>query len=674
MSAASFKSITPGESRLRQLLQQLPTDFYWFSHEPRVNAADGQSSKPDFVVVNRNLGIIIVEVKDWTQIERGDQQLVTTRRFDGESMTYPNPLLTVERQAYQVKQRFEQRAELWESYRGRLTLRFPWQVMVVLPFIDSVVITQFEDAGVWPRGVVIGRGQLTDAKTLDAAIQGLPWRFQMSAAISSSTLDIIRETIEPSLVVETREGKPLGTLTPVQERLVKEPLHSAKPHQLPLLSGDFVPEETAPAVIDPAVQLVRGVAGSGKTLVLVKRVQQLARQHPEARLLVLTFNVDMANDLRERIGHPGNVEVLNFHRLCRSILQPYWADPLRAVDWIRRYARELLQGMGISADYAAAEFGWRKEMGLYDAGDYLQADRRGRGKRLDESQRNILNQVFKAYLQSQQSIRANREVWFDWDDVPFLTLETLEENPLQHSYDAVFVDEAQDFAPSWIQVCRQLVKPEGELFLCDDPSQSIFCAYTWQQKGLHIVGHSRVLRIPFRSTRAISRAAHSLIEADETLRSHHERTRPDLDTNALQEGQLPGLVICSGEHLELKWIVDRVNTLLNEGMPPRSVAILCHNRWHVKRWEALAQRGIYVQHFDRMKGLEFQAVFIPQVELAFPSSADPDTISVIRRKLFTAMTRAQTSLTLTCAGALPAPLYPLLPFVEQITFSLNAGD
>ncbi len=668
------KSITPGESRIKHLLNQLISADFWFIHEPHLHTRDGQSSKPDFVIVHRQLGVIIVEVKDWNHIEYGDQQTVTTRRFDSEIKSYPNPLLTVERYAFHLKQRFEQRAELWEAYRGRQTLRFPWQVMVVLSNIPLSIISQFENVGIWPRGVVIGRELLDSAENLNQAIHNLPWRFKLTGRIADTTFDVIRETLEPSLIVETRNGTPLGTLTPTQEYLISEPLEGFKPRQLPLLPEDFLPEDTTQAIIDQSVRLVRGVAGSGKTLVLIRRVQKLAQQLPDARLLVLTFNVDIANDLQQRMGTFDNVEVMNFHRLCRMVIQPYWADPLRAVDWLRRFASERLREIGVSADYAASEFGWRKELGLYDSNTYLHVDRRGRGKRLDRRQREEINLLFSAYLQAQSAMRANSAVWFDWDDVPFLTLEALENHPLLHHYDALFVDEAQDFAPSWIQVCRALVKADGDLFLCDDPSQSIFCTYSWVQKGLNIVGHSRILRVPFRSTRTISQAAHSLIEADEVLRSQDERTHPDLDAEALQDGPLPMLMNAWNEQAEVDWICHQIQGLLRDGIEAGQIAILCHNRWHLNRWQAWSKQGVYVQHFDRMKGLEFQAVFLPHLQSAFPTPQDSDSVSVIRRKIFTAMTRARSWLSLTCVGSVPVPLQPLRDCTQQVSLSPPVGD
>jgi hypothetical protein len=58
--------------------------------------------------------------------------------------------------------------------------------------------------------------------------------------------------------------------------------------------------------------------------------------------------------------------------------------------------------------------------------------------------------------------------------------------------------------------------------------------------------------------------------------------------------------------------------------------------------------------------MEFIAVFIPHLDIVFPMAEDADRVSIVRRKLFTAMTRAQHHLILTYQDVLPKPLYPVL--------------
>ena len=43
-----------------------------------------------------------------------------------------------------------------------------------------------------------------------------------------------------------------------------------------------------------------------------------------------------------------------------------------------------------------------------------------------------------------------------------------------------------------------------------------------------------------------------------------------------------------------------------------------------KEWKGLAQKDVYVRTFDRMKGMEFTAVFIPYLHRFFAPGDDPE--------------------------------------------------
>ena len=181
-----------------------------------------------------------------------------------------------------------------------------------------------------------------------------------------------------------------------------------------------------------------------------------------------------------------------------------------------------------------------------------------------------------------------------------------------------------------------------------------------QQKGLSVVGRTRILRVPFRSTREISQAAHSLIEADDTLRSTEDRAEPDFSSYELGSGPMPALIACPDSVSEATFINDKLRDLLAGGASPGKIAILCHAKWHTNQWTEWERQGVYIQYFEKMKGLEFMVVFVPHLHDAFPHTDDPDAVTVGRRKLFTAMTRARYRLVMSYQGTLPKPLEPLL--------------
>jgi hypothetical protein len=99
-------------------------------------------------------------------------------------------------------------------------------------------------------------------------------------------------------------------------------------------------------------RLLRGVAGSGKTVTLACRARLLAALHPHWRILVLCYNVSLAAFLRQTIARrraagAAEVEVANFHAFLAPLARaagvatregPAWAD--EASDALCRLAHE----------------------------------------------------------------------------------------------------------------------------------------------------------------------------------------------------------------------------------------------------------------------------------------------------------------------------------------------
>ncbi len=83
-----------------------------------------------------------------------------------------------------------------------------------------------------------------------------------------------------------------------QERVAKEGLYEQA--IMPPEEQDLTPEGQRIAH-NIVVRLVRGVAGSGKTLVLSKRAQYLAEVHPDWKILVVTFNRPLASNLKRNL-------------------------------------------------------------------------------------------------------------------------------------------------------------------------------------------------------------------------------------------------------------------------------------------------------------------------------------------------------------------------------------
>jgi hypothetical protein len=68
-------------------------------------------------------------------------------------------------------------------------------------------------------------------------------------------------------------------------------------------------------------RIVRGVAGSGKTLVLVHRARLMARLRPDTTILVTCFTRSLASMLRHQLSGFPNVEVVNLDRLMGRVVR-----------------------------------------------------------------------------------------------------------------------------------------------------------------------------------------------------------------------------------------------------------------------------------------------------------------------------------------------------------------
>ncbi|MDX1991156.1 MAG: UvrD-helicase domain-containing protein [bacterium] len=663
---------TYGEKLVENLLQQITRQQhtqYFFKREPQLFDERGRSWEPDFVVVCAQYGVIVAEVKDWINIVSADQDKTIIIRKDGVQEEKENPVRTAKHYAHLLADKFETRAELKHRRQQKITLKFPWQPIVILPNIHNRIIEKLERSGIWPRGVVLGKESLIDAATFEKCLISLPWRFRLEQSLSNSVLNTIRGVLDPSIIVTDQEGIDRGELTLTQESLTKESFRVPQKQTLSLLGDDFMSEDAEAAVNNVSVRLVRGVAGSGKSLVLVRRALYLAEQYPNARICVLTFNKDLAADLRSRISN-NQIVVTNFHKLCADAIGKQWSSPNKLEDWLQTHAVEDIHKLGLSVDFVAEEMRWRKDVGLFEAEAYLNSQRRGRGKGLTAAKRESINQIFDKYRLYQTKTSTTKPMAYaDWDDVPYIATETLTK-PHHHMtglYDAILIDEAQDFAPSWIKVVKLLLKPDGLLFICDDPTQSLFRYFSWSEKGVSVVGRTRVLRTPFRCTREITQAAYSLVDADTILKSAEDATQPNLDSLELTSGSKPCLKKVHDAENEVAFIDRIVSQYLSAGIPGGQIAILCHSKRIVKHWAYLRNKGCYVETFEKMKGLEFRAVFVPHLHTLVETHATisgDEEIAATRRRIFTAMTRAREYLNLSYQNQLPQILEPLLPFVE----------
>ena len=339
-------------------------------------------------------------------------------------------------------------------------------------------------------------------------------------------------------------------------------------------------EERAALARDLNIRVITGVAGCGKTLVLVHRAAILASHFPDARVLLLSFNRPLIADLcrrlaRHRMGP--RIECVTFNQWLRSVAPPggEMMQPKEVLRWIERErqqdAHPALERM--SAEWVKEEMVWMCDHAL--AGEaYLAAERKGRGKGLSMSQRREMLRLltrFRAHLRDH-----HRADWAEWP------LDVLEQRPMavaRRMFDHLLIDEAQFFAPVWLDLLRRALKPGGHLFLCADPTQGFLRRrMSWSSLGLDVRRRSHRLEKPYRSTRAILEFARDfylrrLPEDDEPL----NLPAPEW-MEKLEPGAPPILQPAGPGQDQLRRLEDELRELQRNNVPAGEVLILVAGR------------------------------------------------------------------------------------------------
>lgn len=545
---------------------------------------------PDFIIVGPDLGLVVLEVKDWRldSIAAVTGDGVVLRSADGEQVV-ANPVQQARAYILKTVDMLKSRPLLAE--RGNLCCG--WGYGVIFPILKrkdvetpSLFGPSLEQA-LGPGLVLTG-----DDLKADSILSGLrrlipDWAAARREPLTPLQVDEIRATLFPEIRIGwgPTDDEIFRVMNREQERLA-----------LTLAEGH---------------RLLRGVAGSGKTICLIYRARHLRARYPDWRILVVCFNRVLAAYLRDAIGADERLEVLHFHRWCRRELEA--------------------AGVRIPPPPATG-----------DRSDYW-----------------------------------NREI-------PQLLLQAYESHQLRSgTYQAILVDEGQDFADDWYRALLRALDPAtNSLFIALDSSQSIYKRkLSWREIGIQVAGHTRVLRVNYRNTRPILSTAYPMIQELDAAgmaarETGDEYVAPD---TVLRDGPPVEVRRCESEEASrqhaLEWIRDR----LARGTAPEEILVLGLSRLEMASLEAwLADAGVPVQlllgrkaqpgavrlsTIHSAKGLDAEHVLL----LGAHQLERGRDAAEARRLLYIAMTRARTELCISYQGssALMAQLEALVSRAGQ---------
>ncbi|MBI9050768.1 MAG: UvrD-helicase domain-containing protein [Anaerolineaceae bacterium] len=683
-----------GDQRVCKALETLPADSLIYAQPLLVHHAERR--EPDYVIVNPQWGVIVLEVKDWVQIRAMDARgLEVYRTKLGYWESVDSPVDQARQAAFVLVNRLAEDPEL-RNYAGKLD--FSYTYGAILPNLFGTMVKNCNYH--WGQNYVLGKDDLL-VDRITEKIRGIPTQFRV--VMTDAQVRAVCAVLDGRNVLRDRHtGEFKGVLDQTQESIAKEGLvplliepvinKEEEPNQQTSLFGFLhpepehrkkhleseVPDEVMEVQHDLRVRLVRGFAGTGKTDVLVLRAHYLAEQYPKHKILVTTFNDPLYQTrLMPELAHlKKQVDVRKFDGLCSEIYQKRngrWKDPQPIRGMLAWMAERspLMQEWGI--DFLADEFTWMKEAGRTEAKAYMEKPREGRGgstgRTLSTQQKKQIFHLFEEY----QAELAEQSM-FDWADLHDKTLKYLQDGvPPDTTYDVILIDEAQHFAPTWMKIIKTYLKPEGVLFLCDDPSQSVYRYFSWRQKGIDVVGKTRWLKVPYRNSRQIFEASYALLSGDELAKSllgeDKNMALPDLSNANLRNGNLPVIRQFETVQAEKQFILDEILRLVAQGLRVQDICILHNQKYVLDAYKEVKKMGGNVENAITQTGMEYTAVFIPQTQKLFDRAIGKsweEDQSQQRLTSYMLMTRARSHLYMTYQQKWPKALDPTRPYVDWV--------
>lgn len=487
-SISTNSMATPGEKRVFKLLREalLPDEDYIVWYEPKP-----LDRFTDFVVWSQYDGLMVVEVKDWriSQIKHTNPQQFKGTFYGNVETNEMNPL----RQARDVANQLKTQLSKIPSFihpEGELKNKLKF------PIGHSVIFTNITRNQAQTRGMlnnqILGENQAlfnddlnfdpddkTERRDFIAKIkQAFTVKFGFDP-LNYGDIKALRYALFPEVRVNVSQIRKLRT---------------AKDEEM-LKTLDLSQEQTAKS-LGEGHRILKGVAGSGKSLVLACRAKYLRQLHPDWRLLVVCYNISLRQYLKELIrisGHKHaeeNIDIYHFHGLVKELTNANLSrvNAEKNDDYDKRVG-EILKG--------------RIAMGTVNKG----------------------------------------------------------------IYNAILVDEGQDFTTEWVQGLSSLLNENSDSFLfCYDPAQNVFGRKkpNWKTAGLKVQGKKPTeLKKSYRNTIEILDVATRFSKMKKVVLSYDNEDAidnvlfPELAID--RHGSLPILQQSNSSEEQIHYILNDIN-------------------------------------------------------------------------------------------------------------------
>lgn len=592
-----------GEIRLFNILKEKLPDSYYVWYEPRIIL---NSRYPDFIILAPDFGLLVIEVKGWYEknIISATTDIFRIERQEEDYKTIGNeisPLKQAKGYLDSLLNQLQKYSVLTNrngKYQGKLAFPIGWSAIMsnityekaqekqILTVLSSPQVAYRNELLAWEKD------DFSTEQLIDRLSSMFTVKFPFSQ-LTNQQINTIKGAIYPEIII--REEKATIDSLPSD--------FSLEFNDTILITLDTKQENLAKTIGD-GHRIFFGVAGSGKTLLLVARAKLLMNQNPDQKILILCFNVALASNLKsilhEDLKNPQykNIEVINFDQWAKLILGKLPAK-----------------------------------------------------------------------------VEGNRDEY-----IANLVLEKLDSYETKHKWDAILIDEAHTFVPSWFKCCIKALKDSenGDLMVVADGSQSLYkrSDFTWKEVGIKAQGRTISTKFDlnknYRNTIEILDSAWDIlyqIQKNQQTIETEEITFPTIKPElALRHGSKPQIYLTDSIEKQENLVIKTIEELINNGINTKDIAILYRQKngnslekimdnlkqktayyWVTKDNKSKAQ---YSQNIDGIRiitcesslGLEFKVVLILWLEQFDDCINAKDSALLNIKKLYVAMTRAQDKL------------------------------
>jgi mRNA-degrading endonuclease RelE of RelBE toxin-antitoxin system len=341
---------------------------------------------------------------------------------------------------------------------------------------------------------------------------------------------------------------------------------------------------------------ITGSAGTGKTVVALHRAAHLARQNPEARILLASFTDTLASALKTKLrrllgSEPRLSERIDVHslsslgtRLHKTLLGPARIIPSeeitrRLLETASRFSSPFSPNF-LRTEWEQVVDAWQIE--TWEA--YRDVARLGRKTRLPEARRSALWQIFSSL---RDQLLAENLVT---ESAVFTRLAT-HITATKPPFDYAIIDEAQDLSVAQLRFFAALGgnRPEA-LFFAGDIGQRIFQQpFSWKSLGVDIRGRSRTLRVNYRTSHQIRSHADRLLGPEITDADGNVEERNH--TISAFNGTPPEVSLHTDPEEECSHVAAWMRAHMAKGILPHEIGIFVRSEKEIPRARQAAEKA-----------------------------------------------------------------------------------